>query len=149
MFAATAPADDRLSRFAGTRPPLAFAAFVAAAVGVVPASTSESLPLAIACASTLVGAIVALVASILVADRATLQAARAAQEAAERRSSSSVWGEFELAFRSFVERRGMHLAEKIHSLQRSGGRAPLLVLLVTDRDGRLVDATAYDPDDYC
>ena len=121
---------------------------MAAGAGVVPASTSESLPLALACASLLLVAFGALVAAIVFADQVGARADRAAREAQERRSSSSAWAEFELAFRAFAQRGSTHVREKIHSLQRSGGRSPLLVLLVTDPDGQLLDAAAYDPDDY-
>jgi hypothetical protein len=38
-------------------------------------------------------------------------------------------------------------AESLHSFERSG-RAALFVFIKSDRDGRVLDAAAYDPEDY-
>ena len=40
------------------------------------------------------------------------------------------------------------VTETLHSFGRQGDHLPLYVLTVTDRDGRLLDAAACDPDDY-
>jgi hypothetical protein len=40
------------------------------------------------------------------------------------------------------------VTETLHSFRRQGGHLPLYVLTVTDRDGRLLDAAACDPDEY-
>ena len=38
--------------------------------------------------------------------------------------------------------------ERLHRLRRHGGRSPLYVVTVMDRDGHLLDAAACDPDEY-
>ncbi len=38
--------------------------------------------------------------------------------------------------------------ERLHRLGRHGGRSPLYVITVMDWDGHLLDAAAYDPDEY-
>jgi hypothetical protein len=40
------------------------------------------------------------------------------------------------------------VTEKLHSLGREEGHLPLFVLTVTDRDGRLLDVSACDADEY-
>jgi hypothetical protein len=143
-------ANPRFPRFAGAAPPAAFACFVLAGVAVVPLSSSRSAPLIIAGAFALFATLTTLVASVLAADRYAAPAVAAIIESdAPTAAPATVWAEFELAFRSFAARRSPQAHEKIHSLRRSGGRPPLLVLLVTDPDGRVLDAAAYDPDDYC
>jgi hypothetical protein len=43
--------------------------------------------------------------------------------------------------------RSRKVAESLHSFERTG-RAALFVFIKSDRDGRVLDAAAYDPDDY-
>jgi hypothetical protein len=38
--------------------------------------------------------------------------------------------------------------ERLHALRRRGGRPPLYVITVMDRDGHVLEAAACDPDDY-
>ncbi len=38
--------------------------------------------------------------------------------------------------------------ERLHSLCRQGGRPPLFVITVMDRDGHVLDAAACDPEEY-
>lgn len=38
--------------------------------------------------------------------------------------------------------------ERLHRLGRHGGRSPLYVITVMDRDGHLLDAAACDPEEY-
>jgi hypothetical protein len=38
--------------------------------------------------------------------------------------------------------------EQLHTLRRRGGRSPLYIITVMDRDGHVLEAAACDPDDY-
>lgn len=38
--------------------------------------------------------------------------------------------------------------ERLHRLGRHGGRPPLYVITIMDRNGHLLDAAAYDPEEY-
>ena len=38
--------------------------------------------------------------------------------------------------------------ERLHRLGRHGGRSPLYVITIMDRNGHLLDAAAYDPEEY-
>jgi hypothetical protein len=38
--------------------------------------------------------------------------------------------------------------ERLHRLDRTGGRSPLYVITVMDREGRVLEVAACDPDEY-
>ena len=59
----------------------------------------------------------------------------------------------ELASAIPAERRGtdgdlVGFSTTLHTIERTGGRAPLLVLTVIDSDGHLAEAVACDSEDY-